>query len=118
MAEAISAADFASAGHVAVRIDGRNTYIDNELNRLGLERQVEVYAPSFIQAPWLLPGTRRIALMHARLARIMAPVLGLRIASLPFEVAAMREMMQYHSARRTDDGLTWLRERLIVLANA
>ena len=44
---------FATAGHVAVRIDGRNTYIENELSRLGLERRIEVYAPSFIQAPWL-----------------------------------------------------------------
>ncbi|HWK42786.1 MAG TPA: LysR family transcriptional regulator [Croceibacterium sp.] len=109
---------FASAGHVAVRIDGRNTYIDNELNRLGLSRRVEVHAPSFTQAPWLLPGTRRIALMHARLAQIMAPVLGLRIVSLPFEVPMMREMMQFHSGRRADDGLIWLRSKLRNLASA
>jgi LysR family nod box-dependent transcriptional activator len=107
---------FAAAGHVAVRIDGRNTYIENELNRLGLERRVEVHAPSFILAPWLLPGTRRIALMHERLARLMAPTIGLRIVPLPFKVSAMREMMQFHSARRTEEGLKWLREQLRVLA--
>ena len=55
---------FAAAGHVAVKIDRRNTFIENELARLGLERRIEVQAPSFVQAPWLLPGTRRIALMH------------------------------------------------------
>lgn len=107
---------FAAAGHVAVQIDGRNTYIENELNRLGLTRRVEVHAPSFIQAPWMLPGTKRIALMHDRLARMMAPILGLRISALPFEVSAMREMMQFHSARRDDDGLTWLRGKLQGLA--
>jgi DNA-binding transcriptional LysR family regulator len=109
---------FAAAGHVAVQIDGRNTYIENELNRRGLERRVEVHAPSFIQAPWLLPGTRRIALMHERLAKLMAPAIGLRIAALPFEVSAMREMMQFHSASRADEGLNWLRERLRRLSAA
>src|SRR6187431_331088 len=32
---------FVTAGHVAVRIDGRNTYVENELERLGLARRVE-----------------------------------------------------------------------------
>lgn len=109
---------FAAAGHVAVRIDGRNTYIENELSRLGLERRIEVYAPSFIQAPWLLPGTRRVTLMHERLARLMAPVLGLRAVAPPFAVPVMREMMQFHSARRTDEGLSWLRGKLCQLAAA
>ena len=109
---------FANAGHVAVRIDGRNTFIENEISRLGLRRRIEVYAPSFIQAPWLLPGTRRIALMHERLARLMAPALGLRIAMPPFDVPVMREMMQFHATRQSDEGLTWLRARLASLAAA
>jgi DNA-binding transcriptional LysR family regulator len=109
---------FASAGHVAVRIDGRNTHIENELDRLGLVRRIEVHAPSFIQAPWLLPGTRRIALMHERLARLMAPLLGLSIAEMPFALPPMREMMQFHATRAQDAGLRWLRERLSALALA
>jgi DNA-binding transcriptional LysR family regulator len=104
--------EFADAGHVAVRIDGRNTYIENELSRLGLARRVEVFAPSFIQAPWLLPGTRRIALMHERLARLMAPVVGLVIAEMPFAIPAMHEMMQNHAAQDADAGLGWLKARL------
>ena len=103
---------FVTAGHVAVRIDGRNTYVENELERLGLARRVEVQAPSFIQAPWLLPGTARIALMHERLAQLMAPLLGLRIVPPPFEVPIMREMVQFHSTRRSDEGLAWLVSRL------
>jgi DNA-binding transcriptional LysR family regulator len=109
---------FAAAGHVAVRIDGRNTHIDNELGRLGMVRRVEVHAPSFIQAPWLLPGTQRIALMHQRLAALMAPLLGLRVAAAPFAIPPMREMMQFHATRAQDPGLMWLRERLRALARA
>jgi LysR family nod box-dependent transcriptional activator len=103
---------FAAAGHVAVQVDGRNTFVENELARLGVTRRVEVYAPSFIQAPWLLPGTRRIALMHERLARLMAPLLGLRVVPLPFAVPPMQEMMQFHAARTADPGLEWLRTQL------
>jgi LysR family transcriptional regulator, nod-box dependent transcriptional activator len=118
LAAPMTAEAFASAGHVAVRIDGRNTHIENELDRLGLIRRVEVHAPSFVQAPWLLPGTRRIALMHERLARLMAPLLGLRIAEVPFALPPMREMMQFHATRAQDAGLRWLRGRLGALALA
>jgi LysR family transcriptional regulator, nod-box dependent transcriptional activator len=111
-AQPLTRETFAAAGHVAVRVDGRNTYIENELGRLGLTRRVEVYAPSFVQAPWLLPGTSRIALMHERLARLMAARLGLTIADPPFTVPIMHEMMQFHAAQETDAGLTWLRGSL------
>ena len=107
---------FVSAGHVAVRIGGRNTFVENELERLGVVRRVEVHAPSFIQAPWLLPGTRRIALMHERLARLMAPLLGLRTVPPPFDIPLMREMVQVHSTRRSDEGVIWLISRLRRLA--
>jgi hypothetical protein len=112
LAEPLALEAFVGAGHVAVRIDGRNTYVENELGRLGLTRRVEVYAPSFIQAPWLLPGTRRIALMHERLACLMAPLLGLRMVAPPFELPLMREMAQFHATRRGDEGLSWLISRL------
>lgn len=118
LAAMLTVQGFASAGQVAVRIDGRNTHIDNELGRLGIVRRVEVYAPSFIQAPWLLPGTRRIALMHERLARLVAPLLGLRVVAPPFTIPAMREMVQFHATRAQDSGLLWLRERLRALAQA
>jgi DNA-binding transcriptional LysR family regulator len=114
----LTAETFAAAGHVVVKIDGRNTYIENELSRLALERRVEVHAPSFIQAPWLLPGTRRITLMHERLARLTAPLLGLRVVAPPFEIPVMREMMQFHSTRRSDEGLVWFRARLRAQAKA
>jgi DNA-binding transcriptional LysR family regulator len=107
---------FAAAGHVAIRIDGRDTYIERELDRLGLVRRVEAHAPSFVQAPFLLPGTKRIALMHERLARMMAPLLGLTVAEPPFDLPVMHEMMQFHATRRADEGLIWLRERLRTLA--
>lgn len=109
---------FSKAGHVAVRIDGRATFIERECDRLGLARRVEVYAPSFVQAPWLLPRTTRIALMHERLARLAAPLLGLRTVETPFELPLMCEMMQFHRTRRSDESLAWLRSRLVDFATS
>ncbi|BBC74244.1 LysR family transcriptional regulator [Altererythrobacter sp. B11] len=114
--EGLTAEAFAQAGHVAVRIDGRNAFIENALADAGIERRVEIYAPSFIQLPHLLPGTNRLALMHERLARLMVEPLHLAWAPVPFEIPLMEEMMQYHSTRRADAGLTWLRRHLSELA--
>lgn len=103
---------FTSARHAAVRISGRNTYIDKALDSLGITLQPEIVAPSFIQLPYFLPGTNLVALMHERLALHMAEVLPLRIATPPFAVPPMREMAQFHSARSGDAGLNWLLAQL------
>ena len=112
----MSEQDFFAAGHVAVRISDRDTFIESALRPYGARRRIEVTAPSFIQAPWLLPGTHRLALMHERLARIVAPSLSLAIAEPPIELPVMREMMQFHAARANDPGLGWLRSQLRGLA--
>ncbi|TRW16801.1 LysR family transcriptional regulator [Glacieibacterium frigidum] len=109
---------FVAAGHVAVQIVGRNTFVENVLAHRGITRRVEVISPSFIQTPWLLPGTNRIALMHERLARLMAPGLLLKIVEVPFDIPPMQEVVQYHSTRARDEGLLWLRTRLRAVAAA
>lgn len=108
LTEVMTAELFSASSHVAVAIEGRNTYVENEMRRLGIDRRIDIRAPSFMQAAWLLPGTDRIALMHERLAQMMVPLLGLVIRPLPFALPSMREMMQYHTARRDDHGLQWL----------
>lgn len=109
--------DFFAYGHVAVRISGRDTFIESALRKYGERRRIEVTAPSFIQAPWLLPGTQRLALMHERLAKLVAPCLSLTIAEPPIEWPVMREMMQYHTARSNDAALAWLRQQLNIVAS-
>lgn len=107
---------FLESGFVAVRMSGRDTFIESALRERGIHRRIEVTAPSFIQAPWLLPGTNRLALMHERLANIVAPGSSLAIAEPPIELPLMREMMQSHAARTGDAALRWLRGKLLALA--
>jgi DNA-binding transcriptional LysR family regulator len=104
--------EFVKAGHVGVRIDGRNTFVENALEELALEVRAEIIAPSFTQVAHFLPGTDRLAFMHERLARQMAEILPLAIAETPVAIPPMVEVAQYHSARSGDAGLSWLRDQL------
>lgn len=103
--------------HGAVRISGCDTFVESALSRYGDRRRVEITAPYFIQAPWLLPSTHRLALMHERPARLVAPQLSLSIAEAPVELPMMRQMMQYHTSRTNDAALGWLRKKLRAIAS-
>lgn len=101
---------FLAAGHIAVRIGGRRdfAFADRQLNQMGIERRIEIETPSFTTVPWLLAGTPRLALMQERLARRMVERFPLRWAPIPFAFAPMREMIQFHRSRASDEGLQWL----------
>ncbi|UYY78542.1 LysR family transcriptional regulator [Sphingomonas sp. R1] len=106
--------DFSNAGHVVVRFGGPRdlSFADRQVRLLGIERRIEVEAPSFTTLPWLLVGSQRLALMQERLAQRVVPALPLRTAPIPFPFQPMREMIQYHSSRKNDEGLRWMIERL------
>ncbi len=112
LAKPMTRETFLEAGHIAVRIGGQDTFIERELLKFLPERQIEVFAQSFIQVPWLLRGTNRLSVMHERLAKVVAPVLGLTTVDPPMPLPKMREMMQHHVARSNDAGLSWLRRRI------
>ena len=107
---------FLDCGHIAVRISDQNTFVEAILKTLAPDRRIEVTAQSFIQVPWLLRGTRRLAVMHERLAIAAQPVFDLAIVESPYDLPRMREMMQHHISRSDDAGLTWLREQIHRLA--
>jgi DNA-binding transcriptional LysR family regulator len=109
----LTARTFYESGHVVVSVSRDGTFIDNFLRGQQEQRRIEVICAAFTQVPWMLPGTTRLALMHERLARELAPQLSLVLCEPPFPLPVMREMMQLHSARAADRGLSWLRERLV-----
>lgn len=114
----ISKAAFLSAGHVGVAMGGAGalTFGDRQLEMMGVRRRIEVVAASFTMVPWLVAGTARLAVMHARLADAMARHHAIARARLPFAFPPMREMMQVHKARAGDGGLAWLRAQLKMVA--
>jgi LysR family nod box-dependent transcriptional activator len=105
---------FQSTSHVAVTLGPNRdpSFMERHLDKLGIQRQVDVFAPHFSAVPWLLLNTHRISVMQERLARKYMAVLPLKCAPLPFKFPVMRLMAQYHSARQTDQGLRWFRSLL------
>jgi LysR family nod box-dependent transcriptional activator len=110
--------EFFQQRQVIMGVGHSQSFAEREMGELNRRRQIDVVCASFLAVPWLLPGTRRIAMMHERLARLMVKKLPLAIAPLPFEFPLMREMVQYHSARVGDSGMQWLLEALLTQAAA
>ena len=111
-AKGLTEQDFLESPHVAVSIGPHRhkSFIERQLEEMQINRRIDILAPSFSTIPWFLTGTNRLALMHERLARAFVKSLPLQIAEPPIHFKPMREMMQHHSARDTDAGLSWLRE--------
>lgn len=118
LAGPISHDDFCALEHVAVMVgaDVPAAFADRQLEQLGVTRRVGVTVPSFAAVPWMLAGTQRIGLMHARLATLMAASLPITTSPIPFEFPLMREVLQYHRARGGDPGLAWLRAQVLAMA--
>jgi DNA-binding transcriptional LysR family regulator len=111
-AKPITEDEYQSAGHVVVELSNTPAFVEQFVRARGDTRRIEVTVTSFTLVPWLLPGTMRIALVHARLARLFLDKLPLAIAPPPFPLPKMREMIQFNRARAEDRGLLWLREGL------
>ncbi len=75
----------------------------------GIQRRVAVQSYSFSTLPAMVVGTDHIATVHARLARMLQPVLPIVLRAPPVPVDAMEQGLQWHGYRNQDAGLLWLR---------
>ncbi|HYP30517.1 MAG TPA: LysR family transcriptional regulator [Burkholderiaceae bacterium] len=82
----------------------------------GVDRNVVVVASSFNALPPLVVGTQRIATVHARLARMYARVLPVRVLEPPFEIPPLQLVMQWNRHNAQDAAHAWLRKRLKAVA--
>ncbi|GIE34457.1 LysR family transcriptional regulator [Actinoplanes italicus] len=87
-----------------------------QLRMLGIEARVEVVVDGFAQMPFLVAGTRRVALLQERLARLVAPVAGIRMLDCPFEVVPVAEAFWWNPIHRNDPAHMWLRDVLLSAA--
>jgi DNA-binding transcriptional LysR family regulator len=83
------------------------------LSRHDISREVDVTTFSFASLPYLVSGTERIAIIHARLARAAAEHLPLKVVKLDFDLEPMHQSMQWHTYRTNDPALIWLRETIV-----
>lgn len=81
-----------------------------QLSMLGVEPRVEVSADSFQVLPFLVAGTRRIALVQELLAERLRGVVAVRIMEPPYEAVPLQEAMWWHPVHTHDAAHIWLRE--------
>jgi len=81
-----------------------------QLGMLGIEPKVEVSADNFTLLPLLVVGTRRIALVQERLARLLGAVAPVRIMEAPYEAVPLQEALWWHPVHTHDAAHIWLRE--------
>jgi LysR family nod box-dependent transcriptional activator len=74
---------------------------------IGIQRQVPLTTESFAMLPYLLRGTRLVALVHERLARRFD---GLKLLEPPVPIPDVVETMYWSAALGKDPGHVWLRQ--------
>jgi DNA-binding transcriptional LysR family regulator len=87
-----------------------------QLDALGIVRNTEV-TTAFGLAPLLLRGTRRIALVHERLAWFLADQTSLRLIEPPMPLQPIHQLMLWANRSEHDPGHQWLRQRLTAFAD-
>lgn len=102
---------YVAMSHTSVEFgQGIATLVERAWAASGLDISVSVTVPSFSSLIMVLPGTRLVATAQRRLARTLAPSLGLRIVECPFEVAVLQEDLLWHERNELDPANHFLRE--------
>ena len=79
---------FFRQGLVAVVLGHAQSFAEQELAALGHPRRIEITVSSFLAVPWMLAHTRRLAVMHERLAKILVKKFPLAMRSPAIRIPA------------------------------
>lgn len=105
---------FVQLEHVQVAPRGTpGGYIDDVLRERGLERRVARAVPYFTSGLMLVSQTDYVLTISERLARSMAPQLGLRILEPPLPLRPYALQLVWHPRFDADEAHRWLRDALL-----
>jgi LysR family transcriptional regulator, nod-box dependent transcriptional activator len=113
--ETLTLEQYAALGHVVVSfVEGRVTSFDAQFGPGGgLQRRVEVVAPSYQVLPDLVIGTDRIATIQTRLARRFAATHPIKVLALPAPLPTFEEAMVWHERFDGDEAHAWFRAKML-----
>jgi DNA-binding transcriptional LysR family regulator len=110
---------FVSVPQVAIAPDGRpGNRTDEALLRLGRERQVVAWVPTFLSVPPLLQGGQLGAVLPARIVAQVAAHYGLAVRELPLELGGFDLSQAWHERMRHEPGHAWFRQLVREVAQA
>jgi DNA-binding transcriptional LysR family regulator len=115
----LTLARFAAASHVLVSPRGATqSFVDDALAGLGLQRRIALVVPHFLIAPHVIATSDWIVTLAARVAELFAEPLGLTLLAPPpelrlsgFSVSAM-----WHERTQNDPAQRYLRAKLMAVA--
>ncbi len=81
-----------------------------------LKRNVVLYTPHYLVAPWVLASTDLIAALPERVARRFAEAFPLQLAPLPLAHEPLRVVQMWHPHRQQQPAHRWLREAVLAAA--
>jgi DNA-binding transcriptional LysR family regulator len=105
---------FLNARHVAVIIRGQNAdLIDDWLRAKGVERQIALVVPGYIEALHVVARTDLVAFVPRRLIAALAKPLSLATVAPPLDPGIDEQFMFYPTRAQMDPGSIWLRNIMI-----
>jgi DNA-binding transcriptional LysR family regulator len=116
-ANELDAESFSALPYLVTTQGSMPTMVESKLDALGVKRNVEMVAQSFVMAPFLLPGTPMITVMQERLTRVIMDASRFSVHPSPFDLGTITEAMVWAPRQSNDAGLEWLRGQLRQLAN-
>lgn len=112
-ARAATARRYAAQAHVDVqRRPGAPSAVDDALAALGLARRIVLTVAHASAAPVIAARGDFVAMLSERLARAMAPGLGLVVVPLPFLPRGETVVMAWHPRHAADPAHAWLRQQV------
>jgi len=117
LADGVTAAEFSRMPYLVSNHGRQPSIVESRLDDLGVERNVEMVANSFVMAPFLLPGTNLVTVIQEKLALLlMGDGSKFTIFSPPVELDDIVELMVWNPKHTDDAGHEWLRGQLRELA--
>ena len=83
--------------------------MDDALAQKGLARRIALYVPHFLTAPMLVAKSDLVLTVASRLARVMAPMVGLRIFPTPIPIPMFAIHQIWHERHQQDPAHAWFR---------
>ena len=114
--EQITLQQFTELPYLAYSGGPLQSVVQAQLESIGLARTIEVTTQIFTVVPFLLAGTRLVALIHERLARQVAVKANLKVLEPPMALSPLTEAMYWSPRHTADPGHRWFRQRLATAA--
>lgn len=115
--DSMTSEQYFSLPHVFGRPTGSNVSTEQLVRRLlGIDLPIHITVPSLLHLPLVLSGTRLVATLPERIARMFAATIPVKIFPVPAAIEPLHEILLWHKRNETDPAHAWFRELIVRLA--